>query len=89
MFDYSQHGFPSRLACEGELLVTHRFPTQWIGLASGLDMEKTEYRRAQADRRANCFAALQAVVRGDAGDAADTGGLRSSGDAAANDTHSG
>ena len=34
MCDYSLQGLPNRLAGEGEQLVTHRFPTQSIGLAS-------------------------------------------------------
>lgn len=48
MCDYSQRGLPNRLACEGELLVTHRFPTQLIGLASALDLDEAERRRAEA-----------------------------------------
>jgi hypothetical protein len=34
MCDYSLGGLPNRLAIEGEELITHRFPTHSIGLAS-------------------------------------------------------
>ena len=40
MCDYSLHAVPNRLAVEGEELVTHRFPTSSIGLASPADLEK-------------------------------------------------
>lgn len=40
MCDYSLHAIPNRLAVEGEQLVTHRFPTFSIGLASPPDLEK-------------------------------------------------
>jgi hypothetical protein len=43
MCDYSLHAVPNRLAVEGERLVTHRFSTSSIGLASPVDL-------AQADR---------------------------------------
>jgi hypothetical protein len=39
MCDYSLGGIPSRLAREGEELVTHRFVTGSIGLASVADLE--------------------------------------------------
>jgi hypothetical protein len=39
MCDYSLHAVPNRLAVEGEQLVTHRFPTSSIGLASPVDLE--------------------------------------------------
>ena len=38
MCDYSLQGLPSRLAVEGEELVTHRFPTGSLGMASPLDI---------------------------------------------------
>ncbi len=41
MCDYSLHAIPNRLAVEGEELVTHRFPTSSIGLASAADLAKT------------------------------------------------
>jgi hypothetical protein len=40
MCDYSLHAVPNRLAVEGEQLVTHRFPTYSIGLASPADLER-------------------------------------------------
>jgi hypothetical protein len=40
MCDYSLHAVPNRLAVEGEELVTFRFPTSSIGLASPSDLEK-------------------------------------------------
>lgn len=58
MCDYSQHGLPSRLACEGELLVTHRFPTRYIGLAAALDLEEVENRRSEAERRRTWLSAF-------------------------------
>ncbi len=47
MCDYSLHAVPNRLAVEGEELVTHRFPTSSIGLASPVDLEQAN-RRAEA-----------------------------------------
>ena len=44
MCDYSLTGIPNRLAVEGEELVTHRFQTGSIGMASANDV------RAQVDR---------------------------------------
>ncbi len=44
MCDYSLHAVPNRLAVEGEELVTHRFPTSSIGLASPADLEKANRR---------------------------------------------
>jgi hypothetical protein len=40
MCDYSLHAIPNRLAVDGEQLVTHRFPTFSIGLASPADLQK-------------------------------------------------
>jgi len=39
MCDYSLHAVPNRLAVEGEALITHRFQTYTIGLASAAEME--------------------------------------------------
>jgi hypothetical protein len=50
MCDYSKHGLPSRLAREGEHLVTHRFRTQRIGLASALEIEEAESRNDEAPK---------------------------------------
>jgi hypothetical protein len=42
MCDYSLQGLPNRLAVAGEQLVTHRFPTGSIGMASPLDLAASE-----------------------------------------------
>jgi len=59
MCDYSQHGLPNRLASEGELLISYRFPTGLVGLASALDVDEEERRRAEADRGRTWFSALK------------------------------
>jgi hypothetical protein len=40
MCDYSLHAVPNRLAVGGEELVTYRFPTRSIGLASPLELQR-------------------------------------------------
>jgi hypothetical protein len=50
MCDYSLHAVPNRLAVEGEQLVTHRFPTSSIGLASPLDLERSAPPQVEAGR---------------------------------------
>jgi len=40
MCDYSLMAMPNRLAREGELLVSHRFPTGSLGLASPADLKR-------------------------------------------------
>lgn len=40
MCDYSLHAVPNRLAVEGEELVTYRFPTGSIGLASPAELAR-------------------------------------------------
>jgi hypothetical protein len=42
MCDYSLYEFPNRLAREGEELVTYRFPSGCLGLASPADLERLE-----------------------------------------------
>src|SRR5258705_10717432 len=39
MCEYSLHTIPNRLAAEGERLITYRFPTATIGLASVAEIE--------------------------------------------------
>jgi hypothetical protein len=53
MCDYSLHAIPNRLSVEGEQLVTHRFPTFSIGLASPADLEKavSAHRESQKEER--------------------------------------
>jgi hypothetical protein len=41
MCEYSLRSIPNRLAVDGEQLVTHRFPTQSIGLCAGAEIEAT------------------------------------------------
>jgi len=41
MCDYSLMAVPNRLACEGEELMVHRFPTGTIGLASPPDINRS------------------------------------------------
>ena len=50
MCDYSLHAIPNRLSVEGEQLVTHRFPTFSIGLASPADLEKAIRAQQKAGR---------------------------------------
>jgi len=45
MCDYSLEGLPNRLAVRGEQLVTHRFVTGSIGMASPLDIVAANERR--------------------------------------------
>jgi hypothetical protein len=51
MCDYSLHAVPNRLAVEGEELVTYRFPTSSIGLASPADLEKANCQQSAANGR--------------------------------------
>jgi hypothetical protein len=44
MCDYSLMALPNRLAREGEELVTHRFPTGSLGLASAADLAHAAHR---------------------------------------------
>jgi len=56
MCDYSLHAIPNRLAVEGEELVTHRFPTTSIGMASEADLRKVT---CQAKAAGSWWAALK------------------------------
>jgi len=51
MCDYSLHAVPNRLAVEGEELVTHRFPTSSIGLASPTDLAKANCQQSPGTGR--------------------------------------
>ncbi len=59
MCDYSLHAVPNRLAVEGEELVTHRFPTSSIGLASAADLEKANRRMAPVKTASSWWTALK------------------------------
>ncbi len=60
MCDYSLHAVPNRLAVEGEELVTYRFPTSSIGLASPSDLDKMKCRQDTATAGKSWWAALRA-----------------------------
>jgi hypothetical protein len=62
MCDYSLHGLPNRLAIEGEQLVTHRFSTRSIGLASPRDIVATEYVQQQGDSRSSWLSVLKRCI---------------------------
>lgn len=62
MCDYSLHGLPNRLAIEGEQLVTHRFPTFSIGLASPRETMATEYVRQEGDSRSSWWSVLKRCI---------------------------
>src|SRR5437763_8562680 len=57
MCDYSLMAVPNRLAQEGEELVTHRFPTGSLGLASQADIARAAM--AAAPTRKSFFAMLK------------------------------
>jgi hypothetical protein len=50
MCDYSLFEFPNRLAREGEELVTYRFPSGSIGLASPVELENARSRDRAQDK---------------------------------------
>jgi hypothetical protein len=50
MCDYSLQGLPNRLAVEGEEVVTHRFPTGSLGMASPLDIAVQNRRQPRFGR---------------------------------------
>src|SRR5438477_12912889 len=59
MCDYSLHGLPNRLAVEGEELVTHRFPTGSLGMASPLDIAVQNRPQPQTAGRKTWWTALK------------------------------
>lgn len=59
MCDYSRHGLPSRLAYEGELLVTYRFATESVGLTAALDLEDAWHRKTNMSLPVARFFALR------------------------------
>lgn len=58
MCDYSLHGLPSRLALDGEELVTHRFSTGSLGMASPLDIAAPKCQRLWTAGRRGWWTAL-------------------------------
>jgi hypothetical protein len=51
MCDYSLQGLPNRLAVEGDQLVTYRFPTNSVGLATPTDIAAANRPKPQGCRR--------------------------------------
>jgi hypothetical protein len=62
MCDYSQHGLRSRLAREGELLLTYRFPSGLIGLAAAADIERQQRSAARPPRRPSRWSDLARLI---------------------------
>ena len=70
MCDYSLMAVPNRLAQEGEELVTHRFPTGSLGLASPPDLRQAlkdhlEQSRGHVDRLEQIFQSLGEAPKGE------------------------
>jgi hypothetical protein len=59
MCEYSLHTLPNRLAREGEHLVTYRFPTCTIGLASAAEIEAANSIRSGCEASASWWSALK------------------------------
>jgi hypothetical protein len=59
MCDYSLQGLPNRLAVESEQLVTHRFRTQSMGMASPLDIAASCRPRPQTGGHRSWWSALK------------------------------
>jgi hypothetical protein len=59
MCDYSLHGLPNRLAVEGEGLVTYRFQTGSLGLATPTDIAAAKWPKPQAECRRTWWSALK------------------------------
>ena len=62
MCDYSLHGLANRLAIEGEQLVTHRFPTLSIGLASPRDVTAVDYIQQEGESRSSWWSVLKRFI---------------------------
>ena len=59
MCDYSLQGLPNRLAVEGEQLVTYRFPTGSVGLATPTDIAAANRPKPQGGCRRSWWSALK------------------------------
>jgi hypothetical protein len=59
MCDYSLQTIPNRLAVEGETLVTHRFPTYSIGMASAVELEPPALSEREPAVRRSWWASLK------------------------------
>lgn len=59
MCDYSLQGLPNRLAVEGEELVSYRFPTGSIGMASSADLAARTSPALEGKKRTSFWVALK------------------------------
>ena len=59
MCDYSLHAVPNRLAVEGEALITHRFQTYTIGLASAAEIESLSHANREPEISRSWWASLK------------------------------
>jgi hypothetical protein len=59
MCDYSVQGLPNRLAVEGEQLVTYRFPTRSVGMATPTDIAAAKRPKPQAGFCRSWWSALK------------------------------
>ena len=59
MCDYSLHAVPNRLAVEGEALITHRFQTYTIGLASAAEIESPSRANREPEISRSWWASLK------------------------------
>ena len=59
MCDYSLQGLPNRLAVEGEELVSYRFPTGSIGMASSTDLAARTKPSPEPKERVSFWAVLK------------------------------
>jgi hypothetical protein len=64
MCDYSLTGIPNRLAAVGEELITHRFPTGSIGMASARDLSKINSIEASRPRPHGFWATIKYLLAG-------------------------
>jgi hypothetical protein len=59
MCDYSLQGLPNRLAVENEELVSYRFPTGSIGMASSVDLAARNKQSQEPKERVSFWVALK------------------------------
>jgi hypothetical protein len=64
MCDYSLTGIPNRLATVGEELITHRFPTGSVGLASARDVARISCREESQPRQRGFWGTIQYWIAG-------------------------
>ena len=62
MCDYSLQGLPNRLAVEGEQLVTYRFPTGSVGLATPTDIAAANRPKPQTPSDRSWWSALKHLL---------------------------